>query len=179
MKDSVGRVLLDKRVKVVLPYVKGYLLDIGCGTNELVKCYSGKGVGVDVYQWGQVDIVVKDTAELPFEEKTFDTVSIIAALNHIPNREEVLKESNRVLKNDGKIIITMIPPKISRVWHGVRKPWDADQAERGMKKGEVYGLTIKQLDNLLSESGFEIIFKKKFMLRVNNLTIAKKKKQSR
>jgi len=75
-----------------------------------------------------------------------------------------------------KNVITMIPPKISRVWHGIRKPWDADQSERGMKEGEVYGLTENELAELLSEAGFEITFKKKFMLGINNLTIAIKSK---
>ena len=177
MKDSVGRILLDKRIKAVLPHVKGYLLDIGCGTNELVKNYNGKGVGVDVYQWGDVDIVVDDTASLPFDEQTFDTITIIAALNHIPNREQVLKEAKRVLKNEGSLIVTMIPPKISRVWHCVRKPWDVDQSERGMKEGEIYGMTEDELDKLLSKGGFEIKFKKKFMLGINSLTIVKKKSE--
>lgn len=176
MKDKVGRVLLDKRIKIVLPYLEGSLLDIGCGTNELVRSYSGKGIGTDVYQWGDVDVIVEDTAKLPFDDKTFDTITIVATLNHIPNRTQVLLEAKRVLKDSGKLIVTMIPPKISRVWHGIRKPWDADQSERGMKEGEVYGLTENELSELLSEAGFEITFKKKFMLGINNLTIAKKSK---
>ena len=172
--DKVGKTLQNKRIKTVLPYIDGYLLDIGCGTNQLVRSYSGKGIGTDVYQWGTVDVLVEDSAKLPFEDKTFDTVTFIAVLNHIPNRSEVLKEAKRVLKDSGKIIVTMIPPKFSRVWHGIRKPWDPDQSERGMKKGEVYGLTEKEISRLLSEAGFEITFKKKFMLGLNNLTMAKK-----
>lgn len=176
MKDKVGRVLLDKRIKIVLPYLEGSLLDIGCGTNKLVRSYSGKGIGTDVYQWGDVDVIVEDTAKLPFDDKTFDTITIVATLNHIPNRTQVLLEAKRVLKDSGKLIVTMIPPKISRVWHGIRKPCDADQSERGMKEGEVYGFTENELSELLSEAGFEITFKKKFMLGINNLTIAKKSK---
>ena len=175
MKDSVGRILLDKRIKIILPHICGNLLDIGCGTNELVKNYTGEGIGVDVYQWGDVDVVVEDTAKLSFEKETFDTITIIAALNHIPNREQVLVEAKRLLKNDGKLIVTMIPPKISRVWHRIRKPWDVDQSERGMKEGEVYGITYDDLRKLLSKSGFEIELHEKFMLGINNLVIAKKK----
>ena len=176
MKEKVGRVLLGKRIKIVLPYLEGSLLDIGCGTNKLVRSYSGKGIGTDVYQWGDVDVLVDDTAKLPFDEKTFDTITFVATLNHIPNRTEVLLEAKRVLKDSGKLIVTMIPPKISRVWHGIRKPWDPDQSERGMKEGEVYGFTENELSELLSEAGFEITFKKKFMLGINNLTIAIKSK---
>jgi len=176
MKEKVGMMLLGKRIKIVLPYLEGSLLDIGCGTNKLVRSYSGKGIGTDVYQWGDVDVLVEDTAKLPFDEKTFDTITFVATLNHIPNRTEVLLEAKRVLKDSGKLIVTMIPPKISRVWHGIRKPWDPDQSERGMKEGEVYGFTENELSELLSEAGFEITFKKKFMLGINNLTIAKKSK---
>lgn len=175
MRDKVGSVLLDKRIKTVLPHIEGYLLDIGCGTNKLVKTYSGKGVGVDVYQWGDVDLVVENTANLPFNEQTFDTVTIIAALNFIPNREEVLKEIRRVLKDSGKLIVTMIPPKISRVWLGIGKPWHKCQLESGMKQsGQVYGFTENSISKLLSEADFEIKFRKKFMLGINTLTIAKK-----
>ena len=37
---------LNARIRAVLPRVRGRLLDIGCGTNELVRRY-GNGVGVD------------------------------------------------------------------------------------------------------------------------------------
>jgi len=161
---------------MILPHIKGEYLDIGCGTNEIVKAYSGKGIGVDVYPWEGVDQVVKDTSELPFEKEKFDTVSIVAALNHIPNREEVLMEIKRILKDDGRLLITMIPPKFSRVWHFIRRKSDADQYERGMKSGEVYGLTIREIQNLLSKTGFEIIFKKKFMFGINEFVISKKRK---
>ena len=162
------------RVRVVLPHVHGRLLDIGCGTNELVRSYSGEGIGVDVHQWGDVDIVIDNSANLPFRNQQFDTVTIIAALNHIPNREDVLKEAYRVLKANGKIIITMIPPFISRIWHFLRKPWDVDQGERGMKKGEVFGLTEKDVHIILKQSGFKILYERRFMLAINCLTIAGK-----
>ena len=174
MKDKLGQYLLNWRVKIILPHIEGYYLDLGCGTNEITKAYSGKGIGVDVYPWEGVNQVVEDTSKLPFDDKTFDTISIIAALNHIPNRGEVVKEINRILKDDGKLIITMIPPRFSRVWHFLRKPWDADQYERGMIEGEVYGLSIKEIKNILSETGFEIMFKKKFMFGINNLLLIKK-----
>jgi len=176
MNDKLGKYLLNWRVKTVLPYIEGKLLDIGCGTNHLVKNYSGDGVGVDVYKWDNVDLVVENTADLPYKNNSFDTVTILAALNHIPNRTEVLSEANRVLKKEGKLIITMIPPTISAIWHKIREPWDEDQHERGMKEGEVYGLTHKQIKNLLSEAGFRISYTKRFMLKINLLVVSSKSK---
>jgi SAM-dependent methyltransferase len=173
MKDALGKFLVKSRIRAVLPYVDGRLLDIGCGTNELVRVY-GNGVGVDVYQWGTVDLVVGNTSDLPFDDESFDTVTIIAALNHIPNRQEVLREAHRLLRRDGRIIITMIPPCLSKVWHFFRKPWDADQKERGMVHGEVFGFTREEVRSLVKEAGFDVILEKRFMLYINRVTVAKK-----
>ena len=165
---------MRRRIAAVLPHLRGRLLDVGCGTNELVAAYPAEGVGVDVYPWQGVDRVVDDAADLPFDDASFDSSTIVAALNHIPNRRQVLREVRRVLKTDGRIVITMISPGISRVWHFLRRPWDADQKERGMVAGEVYGLTRDEVRGLLTEAGFEIEHEARFMLGLNRLAVARK-----
>ncbi len=171
MNDALGKFLLKWRIRTVLPYIEGRLLDIGCGTNKLVPSY-GNGIGIDIYQWGTVDLVVENTAHLPFDNESFDTVTLIAALNHIPNREAVLKDVYRVLRTDGRVIVTMISPHLSRIWHFFRRPWDVDQKERGMEPGELFGLTRAEVRSLLREAGFEIILERLFMFQVNCLTVA-------
>lgn len=173
MKDFLGKKLEKIRVEKVLPNVKGRLLDVGSGMNNLVKQY-GNGLGVDVYPWDGTDVVIENTAEMPFLNGEFDTVSIIAALNHIPNRSEVILECNRVLKPGGKLLITMIPPRISKVWHFLRSPWDADQSERGMKEGEIYGMTGEQIISLAEGRGFKLETSERFMFGINKLYIFKK-----
>lgn len=42
MKDNVGDFLLDKLINAVIPHVKGKLLDICCGSNQLVKKFLGE-----------------------------------------------------------------------------------------------------------------------------------------
>lgn len=173
MNDILGKKLEATRIKKVLPHINGSLLDVGCGLNQLKIAY-GEGVGVDVFKWDNVDLVVEDTAKLPFDNHSFDTITIIAALNHIPNREEVIKECYRLLKPDGKMIITMIPPIVSTIWHVLRKPWDVDQSERGMKEGEVYGLTKQQIVKLFNNQKFKLSHDEGFMMNVNRLYIFKK-----
>jgi SAM-dependent methyltransferase len=172
MKDPLGRRLYAWRLKVVLPHLAGRVLDIGCGANDLVRRHPGGGVGVDVHQWGDVDLVVEDSSRLPFEDAAFDTVTIIAALNHIPNREAVLSEARRVLRPGGRFIATMIPPRVSAVWHFLRRRSDVDQTERGMKPGEVYGLTPAEMRRLITSAGFTIRLERPFMLGINRLTVA-------
>ena len=177
MHDRLGKKLMHWRHRLVLPQLRGRALDIGCGYNDLIREYreqGGEGVGVDVFPWPGADCVVQDTAKLDYPDQSFDSASIIAALNHIPNREAVLREVHRVLRPDGRIVLTMIPPRLSWLWHTLRKPWDADQTERGMKDGEVYGLTGRQVHELLKSTGFAPLKDRRFMLGLNRLTVAEK-----
>lgn len=164
--------LEDERLNNVLPFVKGRLLDIGCGRNRLVKRY-GNGTGVDVYDWGGGALIVKDTAELPFEGASFDTVTIIAALNHIPNRVNVLREARRVLRPGGKLIITMINPLISYIGHKYLW-WYSEEKERGMEEGEVYGFWNKDVIVMVKEAGFELALHRRFVYGLNNLFVFNK-----
>ncbi|MFC1514712.1 class I SAM-dependent methyltransferase [Candidatus Omnitrophota bacterium] len=87
----------DIRIAKALRNIKSdaKCLDIGCGDNKLIKRHrmrGGEGTGIDVYPWDGVDLIVEDSSKLPFEENSFDCVTFVASLNHIPNRAEVLKE---------------------------------------------------------------------------------------
>ncbi len=166
------------RIENVLKYIPpdAYCLDIGCGTNLLIKKHrerGGKGIGVDVYDWGDVDLILEDSSRLPFKDEMFDCVTFVASLNHIPNRQDVLREAGRVLKKDGTLIITNLFPLVSRIWHKWAF-WDKDQHQRGMKKGEVYGFTNTQMHSLVKKAGFYIIARERFSWKINNLYICKK-----
>jgi SAM-dependent methyltransferase len=170
MHDALGRALAERRIKAVLPHIRGRLLDLGCGSNNLVRLYAN-GVGIDVHPWPGVDLLVDDAASLAWESDSFDTITIIAALNHMPNRRAVLQECRRVLRRDGRVVITMLTPRTSRLWHWLRSPWDADQLERGMKPGEVYGFTPAEIVELFESCGFTLSSQSRFMLGFNRLYV--------
>ena len=170
MHDTLGESLAQRRVMAVLPHVNGRLLDVGCGSNRLVRHYAN-GVGIDVHPWPGADLVVPDTATLQWESGSFDTITIIAALNHIPNRVAVLNECRRLLRPGGRVVITMLTPRTSRVWHWLRAPWDSDQRERGMQPGEVYGFTSNQLLELFRHAGFTLLSSQRFMLGLNRVYV--------
>jgi SAM-dependent methyltransferase len=163
----------DIRVGIVRNAARGRLLDIGCGKNRLVREYraaGGEGTGVDVYDWGSCDLVVPDTARLPFADASFDTISFVACLNHIPNRVEVLKEARRLLAPGGRVLVTNLTPVVSRIWHAYAF-WDDDQHERGMAEGEVYGFTAEQLVAILRSAGLAVTSRRPFSWRLNELFV--------
>jgi SAM-dependent methyltransferase len=170
MHDALGEALAERRVKAVLPHVRGRLLDLGCGSNKLVRRYEN-GIGVDVFPWPGADFIVNNSASLDYDSHSFDTVTIVAALNHIPNREAVLHECRRLLRPDGRVVITMLTPVTSRIWHWLRAPWDADQRERGMRPGEVYGFTAGEVVSLFSRCGFVLSSQTRFMLGFNRVYV--------
>ena len=160
----------EERLRYTLKELHGHVLDIGCGDNTLVRAY-GDGVGVDVYAWPGVDVVVENAAALPFGDGEFDCVAMIASLNHIPNREDALAEAARVVRPGGKIILTMITPFVSWISHHVRYFYDPDQTERGMKSGEVWGLWKSQVDRMLYEAGFVGITSRSFLWGLNRIYV--------
>jgi SAM-dependent methyltransferase len=105
--------LEDERLAAVRPWISGRLLDIGSGNSRLVHEY-GDGIGVDVHDFGGDALLLPDTTQLPFAAETFDTVTFVAILNHIPERSAVLRESRRVLRGGSRIVVTMIAPLLPR-----------------------------------------------------------------
>lgn len=160
------------RIRAALPLIKGKLLDIGCGYNNLVKEYKGDGIGVDVYDWdGKPDMVLKRSDKLPFKDRVFDTVTFIACLNHIPYRISALEEAKRVLKEDGQVIITMIGPTAGKFAHFIQT---VDVLERGFMPGELLGLSDKQLYKIFSEAGLVLVRRKRIFPGTNKIYILKK-----
>jgi SAM-dependent methyltransferase len=159
------------RLRVVLPFVRGRLLDLACGYNNLTRAH-GFGLGADVFPWEGIDIRIGDAAQLPFRDGSFDTVSVVAALNHIPNRGAALLAVMRVLRPNGLFLSTMIGPRTGRLAHLF---FHQDENRRGgMRQGEVDGISPAAMRTLLRQAGFELVREVPFQLGLNRLYVARK-----
>lgn len=156
--DIVGWSLSEWRARSVLPHVVGKLLDIACGDNRLVRKY-GSGVGVDIQQYRNVDVVCNDFSHLPFRDNEFDTITILAALNYFENPVAVLKEVRRLLKPDGRLLVTFLDQRVSTLWHRFR--------ERRITPRPAF--SEAELTSCVRSVDMRIDEKRKFMFGVNTI----------
>jgi len=98
----------------------------------------------------------------------------VACLNHIPNRSDVLKESHRLLKPGGRLIIIMINPILGGIIHNIWWRHSEDKIRGGMKDGEVGGMWNSSVNYLVSSSGFTLLYKLRFNLQLVSLMVFQK-----
>jgi ubiquinone/menaquinone biosynthesis C-methylase UbiE len=163
--------LRHERCAFTARFCEGRVLDVGCGTNKLAAIRRDV-VGVDVHPWAEIDVLAETTA-LPFADGTFETVTLIACLNHITDRAGVLAECRRVLKPGGRILVTMIIPLIGHLSHRLNW-WDPDQRDRGMDAGELHGMWSSHVMRLLREAKFGDVRRRRFLYGLNNLFLGRK-----
>ncbi len=176
--------LRTERFDYVMRYVKGYTLDVGCGRENyfMTKCLEGNGIGIDVFKYeGLTDEnIVSDMTKLPYKDNTFDTVTYIANINHVPKsmRQAQMNEALRVLKPGGNILITMGNPIAETVMHKVVYLYDKIlgtnvdmDTERGMDEEESYYVKDQEIKDLLANAKFQNIKKVYFgtQWRLNHL----------
>jgi len=102
------------------------LLDVGCGAGgPALRIAASTGcsvVGIDAHEQAistanslaarrdltsRAEFCVTDAARrLPFSDSCFDTITCMDAINHLPNRREVIAELSRLLKRDGRLLFT-------------------------------------------------------------------------
>ena len=167
--------LRTERFDYVAREVKGYCLDVGCGRNNIFirKVLKNNGLGIDVFAYEGLSEkeVLKDITHFPFPDTTFESVTFIANINHIPeyDRNTELREAYRVLKPGGNIIITMGSAFVEIAVHNLVAFYDrvfqtkSDMdGERGMKEEESYYLKDQEIFHRLTKVGFKHITKKRF-----------------
>lgn len=127
-------------------FKNGRLLDFGCGSKPYRSLFKvDEYVGLDTNNSGHshenenIDVLY-DGKKIPFDDSTFDYIFSSEVLEHVFNIDEIISELNRVLKVNGKILITL-----PFVWGEHEQPHDfARYTSFGLK-------------SILEKNGFEVI----------------------
>lgn len=162
------------------------LLDLGCGTQLYLLRYVSniinEGVGIDFYhkklalikqsnikyvQWNGKN-------ELPLPPRSFDTVTLLAVIEHIPleNVEAELKEMKRVLKKKGKIVLTTPTPlgKIVLEFLAFRLRVISEKQISDHKKY----YTKSDFESLCKKVGLKLVTYQTFQLGCNSYVVLEK-----
>jgi SAM-dependent methyltransferase len=136
--------ILDSLNKAI-PYLKGDLLDVGCGNKPyqliiLAEKYTGADVSLSPHDQDKFDIVF-DGLNIPLNNNNFDSVLCTEVLEHSGDPVKLMSEIHRVLKINGHAFIT-VPMFIEH--HEV--PYDYRR------------LTYYGMKKLAEDAGFEVIF---------------------
>ena len=181
--------LASERFDYVAAEVTGYCLDVGCGYhNKFVSAWlHGNGKGIDVFRYKGLTSqhIVEDITHFPFTDNSFETVTFIANLNHVPesDRDAELAEAYRCLKPGGRIVVTMGNPiaelAVHRVvaWHDRLFGTNLDMdSERGMGQEEAFYLLDSEIVERLMRAGFSGLKKRYFCTQwaLNHLWVGSK-----
>lgn len=126
--NFIDMVIAGLRFRKIVDFIEKdeCILDFGCGVKSFLLKKVGKkiklGVGLDYDvkngKQGNIEYInFRYNKKLPFENKSFDKIFLLAVLEHIEVEkvEGLFLELKRVLKNDGKIVLTTPTPKSKKI----------------------------------------------------------------
>ena len=114
---------MERLKKILETENKKTFLDVGTGGGNYIALinhlYNGfdKMIGIDVIEPAikaanernedkRIEFKVMDALNMDFEDNLFDVVAFSNTLHHVTDLNPVFKEMNRVLKNDGMLIVS-------------------------------------------------------------------------
>ncbi len=178
--------LRDQRMRIVSELAKGKILDIGCGPNNyfISNFVNNKdSIGIDIYPYEGVKNIIKDFANLPYDDETFDTITLNAVGGHIPRskREVEFKEFSRILKKGGLLILTEGEPITQYIHHKwyhfylkIQGKVDVD-TERGMLEDEEFAMPRREILRYMNSYGLELKKEIKIMWRLYSIYVSEKR----
>lgn len=106
-EEMFKRCFVEKSWKIIRSNLCGLVLDIGC-RDGLLTAHHKNSIGIDIErQQSYIPLVLADMHFLPFKKEVFDTVVLIHVLEHTDKPKELLMEIKRILRSQGKLIISI------------------------------------------------------------------------
>ncbi len=171
----------QRRYAAIQPFIRGAVLDIGCGiaVTALSLEATHRYVGVDVnaalvadmrrrfpqYEFHCCDV---DQEPLPVGDQRFDTVLLVAVMEHLTDPGWVLAQVANCLHPTGRLVITTPTPWGLRLhkWGarlGLFHPHAAEEHRHAYDR--------RRLEALLSDHGFSVLLYRRFELGANQLVV--------
>lgn len=171
----VSPFLRSARMKAAIPWLRGDVLDIGCGTGLLSTMVTGSYFGHDI------DSVALETArvrypqhrfstEMPRGEK-FDTVVALALIEHLKEPDQAVAEWAKLLRGGGRVVMTT-PHRAFRAIHDAGAKIGLFSADAADEHEEMFDR--QGLHELAEKAGLRIVKYKRFLFGANQLIVLEK-----
>ena len=139
----------------------GTHLDVGCGTGEFLNACKDAGFNTEGIEPSELarkqaienfNLSISENTHLEqFQNNKFDSISMWHVLEHVSNLNDLIKDFNRILKSDGKIIIAV--PN--------HKSWDANYYKEYWAAWDVpihlWHFSKETIELLFNKNGFNLI----------------------
>lgn len=185
MDSFLDKLLRWLRYKKVINYIpkNSIVCDIGCGKEgyflKKISNFIKYGIGFDERiedQKGEKYELkkLKIFKEIPLEKEKCDVVTMVAVLEHLSNPQEVLNEGFRILKKEGRLVLTSPTPLAKPILEFLA--FKLGVIDKKEIEGHKNYFRRKDIKIMLLKSGFEEkkIKNQFFEFFLNNLIIAQK-----
>ena len=163
-EETVRTLHFRSRKRIIDRYLNGgSLLDIGCGRGFFLANFVGSGVhylGLEPRRRiseeagrrvGKDNVFCSTLKEAKLPDESFDAVTMINLIEHLPAPVDTLKEANRVMKDGAVLLIetpnveSFIPEILGRRWHAF------------LESEHHYFFSKRTLSKMLHHTGFRVL----------------------
>jgi 2-polyprenyl-3-methyl-5-hydroxy-6-metoxy-1,4-benzoquinol methylase len=173
----LDRWLQSWRIRMAEPHVpaRARLLDVGCADGVLLDRLAPRvshAVGVDPEVAPSARPgreIRRDTfpGAARFPDASFDCVTLLAVLEHVPDPHALARECHRILAPGGRAILTVPHPIVDRILDVLMAMRILD----GMETEEHHGFDVAATAPIFEAAGFRTIVDRRFQLGLNRLFV--------
>lgn len=182
MQPILSSFLQKQRFRAIQPYLEGEILDLGCGHAEVIQFFDGimsyTGIESDsnLILWLNENFPTKMFYQRDLDEEKlnipgcFDTILMVALIEHLNNPDQLLSQIPTYLKKEGNLVITTPTPLGDRIHRiGARLGLFSMIAVHDHKTI----FTNNTLQLLVEENGLNLVHYHRFLSGGNQLFVCK------
>jgi len=185
-KNSKRIKRFKRRLSLINRYTKkGKILDVGCATGVFLDIAKKNGwdtYGIDISDYAsryarekfKLNVKRGELHKVKYSKNYFDVVTMWDFIEHVPNPDQIIKETNKIIKNNGLLYILTINEdslmvKLADFIYFISFKKIKWPLELSHPIHHIHHFSEKTLIMLLEKHGFRILWKKKSEMPIENI----------